>query len=99
MIDAYDQATVAALLGVDKSTVSNWVRARREISPPYRARVLEVHDVLARVHQVFNPKLAARWLTGREPLLGGARPIDVLGSRGAAPVIDALEAISAGGYA
>jgi Protein of unknown function (DUF2384) len=99
MATAYSPSTVAGLLGVDKSAVSLWLSARRKISPQMRARVLEVHDVLSRVHQVFNPTLAARWLLGHEPLLGGARPIDVLGQRGATPIIDALDAIAAGGFA
>jgi len=99
MVAAYTPATVAGLLGVDKSAVSLWLAGRRKISPPMRGRILEVHDVLSRVHQVFNPTLAARWLLGHEPRLGGARPVDVLAQRGASPVIDALEGIAAGGFA
>ena len=99
MITAYSPATVARLLAVDKSTISHWGRGKREISPAMRSRILEMHDVLSRVHQVFNPILAARWLVGHEPFLGGARPLDVLGLHGAAPVIDALDAIASGGYA
>lgn len=99
MVLAYSPATVAGILAVDKSAVSHWLRGKRAISPPMRVRVIEAHDVLSRVHQVFNPTLAARWLVGHEPFLGGARPIDVLGQRGATPVIDALDAIASGGYA
>jgi uncharacterized protein (DUF2384 family) len=99
LVEAYPQAVVARLLGVDRSLITRWVKNEREISPVMRSRILEVHDVLTRVHQVFNPTLAARWLVGHEPLLGGARPIDVMGIRGAAQVIDALGAIAAGAYA
>lgn len=99
IVEAYSQAIVSRLLGVDRSAVTHWIQDNREISATMRARILEVHDVLTRVHQVFNPTLAARWLVGHEPFLGGARPIDVMGVRGAAPVIDALDAISSGGYA
>lgn len=99
MVEAYGQAPVAALLGVDDSALTNWRRGKRAISPPMRVRILELHDVLSRVHQVFNPILASRWLMGHEPLLGGARPIDVLAQRGATPVVDALDALAAGGYA
>lgn len=99
MVAAYGQAAVAGLLGLNKSAVNHWVSGKREISPTMRGRILEVHDVLSRVHQVFTPILASRWLTGHEPLLGGARPIDVLALRGAAPVIDALDAIASGGFA
>ena len=98
IVEAYPQA-VARLLGVDRSLITRWVKADREISPVMRSRILEVHDVLTRAHQVFNPALVARWLVGHEPLLGGARPIDVMGLRGASQVIDALDAIASGGYA
>lgn len=99
MVNAYSPAIVARLLGVDRSVVTRWVRGNREISTAMRGRILETHDVLTRVHQVFNPTLAARWLIGHEPFLGGARPVDVMGIRGAAPVIDALDAIASGGFA
>ena len=98
LIEAYPQATIAALLGVNKSAVNHWITEKREISPEMRGRIIELHDVLSRVHQVFSPTLASRWLTGHEPLLGGARPIDVIAVRGAAPIIDALDAIAAGGF-
>ncbi len=99
MVMAYSPATVAGILAVDKSAVSHWLNGKRSISPAMRVRVIEAHDVLSRVHQVFNATLAARWLVGHEPFLGGGRPIDVLGQRGATPVIDALDAIASGGYA
>jgi uncharacterized protein (DUF2384 family) len=99
MVEAYSQAVIARLLGVDRSLVTRWVGADRDITATMRSRILETHDVLTRVHQVFNPTLAARWLMGHEPFLGGARPIDVMAIRGAAPVIDALDAIASGGFA
>lgn len=98
MVDAYSRATIARLLGVDRSLVTRWVRDNRSISGAMRGRIVETHDVLTRVHQVFNPRLAARWLIGHEPFLGGARPVDVMGIRGAAPVIDALDAIASSGF-
>lgn len=98
MVDAYSPASVANILGVNRSTVTLWLKRRRSISPVMQPRVLAAYDVLARAHQVFNPTLAARWLIGHEPLLGGARPLDVLAQRGAGPVIDALDAIAAGVY-
>lgn len=99
MVRAYSPAIVARLLGVDRSHITRLMQENRDISVTMGRRILETHDVLTRVHQVFNPALAARWLIGHEPFLGGARPIDVMGLRGAAPVIDALDAIAAGGFA
>jgi uncharacterized protein (DUF2384 family) len=62
-------------------------------------RIIDVHDVINRALQIFQPQVAADWLAGSEPLLDGARPIDVLKQRGAVPVIQALEGIAAGVYA
>ncbi|MEO6913362.1 MAG: hypothetical protein ABI182_05015 [Candidatus Baltobacteraceae bacterium] len=98
IVRAYGQANVAAMLGADKSAVSLWLARKRAISAPMRARALELHDVVTRTHQVFNPILAVRWLFGHEPLLGGARPIDVMAVRGSSEVIDARDAIAAGGF-
>jgi len=39
------------------------------------------------------------WLVGSEPLLGGARPIDVPAMEGAGPVVRAIDGIATGVYA
>lgn len=96
MVASYGQITVAGLLGVDRSAVSLWMRHRRRISNELAARILDVHAILTRAHRIYNPALAARWLTGHDPHLGGARPIDVIAMGGTSSVIDALEQIEAG---
>ena len=58
-----------------------------------------LHDILTRILRVYGHEVAAMWLIGSEPLLGGARPIDVLVTEGAAPVIRAIDGIAAGAYA
>jgi plasmid maintenance system antidote protein VapI len=35
----FPPATVAGILGVDKSAVSHWLNGKRAISPPMRVRV------------------------------------------------------------
>lgn len=62
-------------------------------------RIIDLHDILNRALQVFQPSTAARWLVGHEPFLDNKRPIDVLALRGAAPVIEALDNIDVGAYA
>ncbi|MGA8098423.1 MAG: hypothetical protein WB810_07175 [Candidatus Cybelea sp.] len=62
-------------------------------------RVIDLHDILNRALQVFQPATAASWLVGNEPFLDNKRPIDVLVMRGAAPLIEALDNIDAGAYA
>jgi uncharacterized protein (DUF2384 family) len=62
-------------------------------------RIVDLHDILTRILRVYGREAAALWLVGSEPLLGGARPIDVLVMEGAAPVIGAIDGIMQGAYA
>jgi uncharacterized protein (DUF2384 family) len=96
---AFGTRPVAKLLDVGAGTVTNWKRRRHAISPEYAKRIIELHDVIVRALQVFSARVAMDWLVGNEPFLNGARPIDVLVTRGAAPLIDALAAVDATAYA
>jgi hypothetical protein len=62
-------------------------------------RIIDLHDVLTRILRVYDREAAAMWLVGSEPLLGGARPIDVMVIAGASPVIGAIDGIAQGAYA
>ena len=97
--DAFGTRPLAKLLDVEPGTVTNWKKRRHKISPEYARRVIDLHDVIVRALQVYQPQIAMDWLVGNEPFLNGARPIDVLVRRGAAPLIDALAAIEAAAHA
>jgi uncharacterized protein (DUF2384 family) len=96
---AFGTRPIAKLLDVAPGTVSNWTARRHPISREYAKRVIELHDVLVRALQIYAPDVAMDWLVGSEPFLNGARPVDVLVRRGAAPLIEALAAIEAAAYA
>jgi len=98
LVAAYGHNPVARLLGVDAAMVTRWKRGAK-ISPAMTTRILDVHAVMARALQIFAPPVATQWLVGHEPFLNEARPIDVLAVRGAAPLIEALDAIAAGAFA
>lgn len=89
----------ARLLGVDRAQVSRWSSRKDSVSAEMARRIIDVHDVLTRILRVYEREAAAMWLVGSEPLLGGARPIDVLVTEGAAPVIRAIDGIAQGAYA
>jgi uncharacterized protein (DUF2384 family) len=89
----------ARLLDADRGQVSRWISGKEAIGSEMARRVIDLHDVLTRVLRVYGREAAALWLVGSEPLLGGARPIDVLGIEGAAPVIRAIDGISQGAAA
>lgn len=55
--------------------------------------------MLDRLLLELHPDQAGVWLTSPNPHLAGARPIDVLKLRGAAPVLDAIDALAVGASA
>jgi uncharacterized protein (DUF2384 family) len=87
------------MLGIDPAQVSRWLKREAPISNVMATRIFAAHTLIARAHQVFTPPNVAPWLFGHEPLLGGARPIDVLVLRGLGPVLAALDGVEDGVYA
>jgi uncharacterized protein (DUF2384 family) len=99
VVEALGTNAAARLLGADRAQVSRWNSGSESISGEMGRRIVDLHDVLTRILRVYGREAAAMWLVGSEPLLGGARPIDILVMEGAAPVIRAIDGISAGAYA
>src|SRR5580693_771764 len=99
VIDALGTNAAGRLLGADRAQVSRWSAGTESIGSEMGRRIVDLHDILTRILRVYGREAAAMWLVGSEPLLGGARPIDVLVTEGAAPVIRAIDGIAAGAYA
>jgi uncharacterized protein (DUF2384 family) len=99
IVEALGTNAAARVLGVDRAQVSRWGAGKEPIGAEMGRRVVDLHDVLTRILRVYGREAAAMWLMGSEPLLGGARPIDVLVTQGAAPVIHAIDGIMQGAYA
>jgi uncharacterized protein (DUF2384 family) len=99
VVDAVGSNAAARLLAADRAQVSRWGSGTEPISAEMGRRIVDLHDILTRILRVYSRDAAALWLGGSEPLLGGARPIDVLALEGAAPVIRAIDGIAQGAYA
>lgn len=99
VIEALGTNAAARLLGADRAQVSRWSAGLESISSEMGRRIVDLHDILTRILRVYGREAAAMWLIGSEPLLGGARPIDILVLEGAAPVIRAIDGIAEGAYA
>ena len=99
VVEALGTNAAARLLGADRAQVSRWSAGTESIGSEMGRRIVDLHDVLTRILRVYGREAAAMWLVGSEPLLGGARPIDVLVLEGAAPVIRAIDGIAQGAYA
>jgi uncharacterized protein (DUF2384 family) len=99
IIDALGTNAAARLLGADRAQVSRWNSGTEAISAEMGRRMVDLHFVLTRILRVLSREAAAMWLGGSEPLLGGARPIDVLAAEGASRVIRAIDGIEQGAFA
>jgi uncharacterized protein (DUF2384 family) len=99
IVDALGTNAAARLLGADRAQVSRWSAGTEPISAEMGRRMVDLHFVLTRIFRVLSPSAAAMWLGGSEPLLGGARPIDVLALEGASRVIRAIDGIEQGAFA
>jgi uncharacterized protein (DUF2384 family) len=99
IVEALGTNAAARLLGADRAQVSRWGNATEAISAEMGRRIVDLHDILTRILRVYPREAASMWLVGSEPLLGGARPIDVLVTEGAAPVVRAIDGLAQGAYA
>jgi uncharacterized protein (DUF2384 family) len=98
VVEALGTNAAARMLGADRAQVSRWTARTESIGSEMGRRIVDLHDVLTRILRVYTREAAAMWLVGSEPLLGGARPIDILVLEGAAAVIRAIDGISQGAY-
>jgi uncharacterized protein (DUF2384 family) len=99
IVEGLGTNAAARLLGADRAQVSRWNSGKEAIGQEMGRRIVDLHDILTRIIRVVGREAASLWLVGSEPLLGGARPIDVLVTEGAAPVVRAIDGIAAGAYA
>jgi uncharacterized protein (DUF2384 family) len=99
LLEALGTNAAGRLLGADRAQVSRWAAGTESIGQEMGRRIIDLHDVLTRILRVYGREAAAMWLVGSEPLLGGARPIDVLVTEGAAPVVRSIDGIAEGAYA
>lgn len=67
--------------------------------PDAARRLIDLDHVLARALLIWDEGVARDWLESPNGYLGGARPVDVLITRGPSEVLDALDAVQAGAFA
>lgn len=90
---------LATILNTDAGNLSRFLSGRRALSDQVARRSVDLDHVLMRAALIFELDVIPDWLTGNEPFLRHARPIDVLAVHGAGPLIVALDGIAAGSYA
>ena len=98
LISDFGNNRVASLLGVSPSQPSRWKKGEERISAKNQRGPLDLDYVMARLLQLFPHEQAEIWLTSHNAHLG-ARPMDVLRLRGAARVVQAIDAEAQDAYA
>jgi len=90
---------VARLLDISPSQPTRWRQGKEQPSPPVAQRLLDLDHVVARLTLLWDESLIEAWLTSPNGHLGGATPIDLIRTRGAHDVLDAIDAELQGAYA
>lgn len=92
-------ADLARWLEVSRSQPTRWRSGAEQPSARAARALVDLDHVVTRALMLWVPRVAVDWLTSSNAYLDGARPLDVLRTRGSAEVIDALDAADAGVYA
>ena len=69
---------IAAATGVDASTVSAWLSARRRPTGDRRDRLVELSAIVERLQLVMDPAYVPVWLVKPLALLDDERPIQAI---------------------
>lgn len=91
---------LADALGVSDSQPTRWSRGEDSPNAENARAIVDLEYVVARARLLWSDDETVNlWLNGRNAFLGGARPIDVIMTRGVSPVVDALDQEMAGAFA
>lgn len=90
---------LARALGVSPSQPSRWKSGKESPSPDMARRLVDLDHVVARALLVWDSEVVPDWLASPNGHLGGATPLGVLATQGPSSVLDALDAVEAGGFA
>lgn len=91
-------SALADVLGVSRIQPTRWRTGKESPSPEVARELVDLDHVMARASMLFTQPVALDWLNSSNSYLDGARPIDVLKTRGSAEVIAALDAAMAGAF-
>lgn len=91
------QASIARATGATVRSVRNW-QETSAIRPQNDERLRELREIVLLLRETLTPRGVGQWLNARNRLLGGRRPIEMLGEGKAKAVHDAANAYVEGAY-
>lgn len=95
----FSRAQLAKLIGVSPSQTSRWASGEERPGPAAAPALIDLEHVYSRARLVWGGDSARIWMESANAFLGGARPLDVLLTEGAARVLQTLDAEMWGGAA
>lgn len=99
LANVFSRVQLAKLIGVSPSQTSRWASGEERPGPAAAPALIDLEHVYSRARLVWGGDSARIWLESANAFLGGARPLDVLITEGAARVLQALDAEMWGGAA
>jgi Antitoxin Xre/MbcA/ParS C-terminal toxin-binding domain len=82
---------LASIAGVHSRQVQNWAAGRNKPQGQNRDHLLELHYLVKRLRDVYQPEGVEIWLHGRNRDLDGQRPLDLLRAGEFEAVLSAVE--------
>ncbi|MBS4729850.1 DUF2384 domain-containing protein [Mycobacterium sp. SM1] len=99
LANVFSRAQLAKWIGVSPSQTSRWASGEERPGPAAAPALIDLEHVYSRARLVWGGDSARIWMESANAFLGGARPLDVLRTDGAARVLQALDAEMWGGAA
>lgn len=99
LANVFSRAQLARLIGVSPSQTSRWASGEERPGPAAAPVLIDLEHVYSRARLVWGGESARIWMESANAFLGGARPVDVLLTEGAARVLQTLDAEMWGGAA
>jgi uncharacterized protein (DUF2384 family) len=99
LVDVFSRAQLAKMVGVSASQTSRWASGEERPGPAAAPALIDLEHVYSRARLVWGGDAARIWMESANAFLGGARPVDVLLTEGAARVLQTLDAEMWGGAA
>jgi hypothetical protein len=99
LANVFSRAQLAKWIGVSPSQTSRWASGEERPGPAAAPALIDLEHVYSRARLVWGGDSARIWMESANAFLGGARPLDVLLTDGAARILQALDAEMWGGAA
>lgn len=94
---ALTQASIAKATGATVRSVRNW-QETSAIRPSSDERLRELREIVLLLRETLTARGVGQWLTARNRLLGGRKPLEVLAEEHAKAVSDGAKAYVEGAY-